>query len=547
MEAEPTTVQVRRRPRFSLRTLLIAFVFLGVVSALYVERLRDYLNDQSRVVPTGFDLKTGKNILWQTKIGTQSYAGPVVADGKVFVGTNNQAGFLERYPSDVDLGVLLCLNAKDGSLLWQASSEKLKTGRVHDWPMQGITCTPTIEKDRLYYVTNRCELVCLDTEGFRDGRDDGVPEPPDITGVLVEADVVWKLDMMGELNVSPHNASCSSPCIVDDYVYVVTGNAVDESHINIPSVDAPSFIAVHKKTGRLIWSDNSPGGNILHGQWGSPIHGVFGRTSQVIFPGGDGWLYSFDPKGTPDGKSKLLWKFDCNPKDSVWKLGGSGTRNNVLATPTIHGGLIYVAMGQDPEHGEGDGRIWCIDPTKRGDVSPELVFNNTSGDKMVTRSRTTACDRDAGDFTRPNPNSAAVWEYTGTDLDGDGEMAFEETMHRSLSRVVIKNDLVFISDLSGLLHCLDAKQGRAHWIYDLFAQTWSTPVVSAGYVFAADEDGDVDAFKISSDPQIAMPSNNPVSNSIADASIYGSPTIQNNVLYLMSRDTVYAIADPTRK
>ncbi len=30
---------------------------------------------------------------------------------------------------------------------------------------------------------------------------------------------------------------------------------------------------------------------------------------------------------------------------------------------------IYVAVGQDPEHGEGVGNLTCIDATKTGDVT----------------------------------------------------------------------------------------------------------------------------------------------------------------------------------
>ncbi len=34
-----------------------------------------------------------------------------------------------------------------------------------------------------------------------------------------------------------------------------------------------------------------------------------------------------------------------------------------------------MAVGQDPEHGEGVGHLWCIDPGKRGDVSEKLVVD----------------------------------------------------------------------------------------------------------------------------------------------------------------------------
>ena len=107
------------------------------------------------------------------RLGSQTYGNPVVADGKVYVGTNNSGGWLKRYPADVDLGCLLCFDVKDGKFLWQHSSEKLPTGRVHDWPLQGICCAPLVEGDRLWFVTSRGEVRCLDTEGFHDGENDG--------------------------------------------------------------------------------------------------------------------------------------------------------------------------------------------------------------------------------------------------------------------------------------------------------------------------------------------------------------------------------------
>ena len=55
---------------------------------------------------------------------------------------------------------------------------------------------------------------------------------------------------------------------------------------------------------------------------------------------------------------KLIWKFDMNPKDSKWILGGRGTRNNVISTPVIHENIVYLGVGQDPEHGEGSDSIF---------------------------------------------------------------------------------------------------------------------------------------------------------------------------------------------
>jgi len=133
--------------------------------------------------PGEFDRKTGawkpktaKNIKWFAPLGSQTYGNTVVASGKVLLGTNNSNGYLKRYPEDIDLGVLVCLNEADGKFLWQHSSEKLPTGRVHDWPQQGICSAPLVEGDRLWFVTRRGEVRCLDSDGFHDGKDDGRPE-----------------------------------------------------------------------------------------------------------------------------------------------------------------------------------------------------------------------------------------------------------------------------------------------------------------------------------------------------------------------------------
>ena len=126
---------------------------------------------EGTVIPITWDIDAGQNIKWSAKLGSETYGNPVVANGKVYVGTNNGAGYLKRYPNKVDLGVLLCFDADTGKFLWQHSSEKLPTGRVHDWPNQGICSTALIAGDRLWYVTSRGEVVCLDTDRIRRRRE----------------------------------------------------------------------------------------------------------------------------------------------------------------------------------------------------------------------------------------------------------------------------------------------------------------------------------------------------------------------------------------
>lgn len=492
-----------------------------------------------RSTPFHWDMETGENVLWRSDLGSVTMRAPLVHDDHVYIGTNNAHGYLRRYPSDVDLGVLLCFRKSDGQFMWQHSNEKLTTGRVNDWPLQGVTSRPCVEANRLWYVSNRGEIVCLDTDGFRDGQNDGPVTDEAVIGDT-EADVVWRLDMMKELGVRQHNLSTCTVAVWKDRLFAVTGNGVGASHLP-PLADAPSFIAVDKTTGKLLWQDDSPGQNILHGQWGSPVVAKLAGRTQVIFPGGDGWLYSFDPEGTTDGTGKLIWKFDCNPKDAVWKLSQQSTRNNLLHAPTVHQGLLYVAMGRDPEHGSGPGRVWCIDPSGAGDVSPQLVFSKLDAEKPAPHQRVQACVTEDGDYTSPNPNSHAVWQFQQQDVNGNGVFEIEERMSRSLSTIAIRNELLFVSDIDGILHCLDRRTGSQHWAYDMLANTYSTPMVFGDHVYIGNEDGELLIFGCSADPNTAMPDGKPLQLIDCDASLNSTFIADNGVLYFTTKNELVAV------
>src|SRR5579872_6693510 len=169
---------------------------------------------EGKNIPIKFSADGKENVRWTAKLGSQTYGNPVIANGKVFVGTNNGAGYVKRYPAaTVDLGCLLCFDEKTGKFLWQDSSPKLPQGRVNDWPMQGVCSTPYAEGDRLWYVNNRGEVVCLDANGFYDGKNDG-PYKAEPNDNKEEADVIWRYDMMAEMRVAQHNmASCSVGCV----------------------------------------------------------------------------------------------------------------------------------------------------------------------------------------------------------------------------------------------------------------------------------------------------------------------------------------------
>lgn len=110
-----------------------------------------------------------KNLKWVAKLGSQSYGNVTVAGGKVFIGTNNEPPRDPRH--DGDRSILLCFDEKTGKFLWQLVVPKLASGKVNDWESLGLLSSPTVEGDRVYLVTSRCEVICLDVNGMANGND----------------------------------------------------------------------------------------------------------------------------------------------------------------------------------------------------------------------------------------------------------------------------------------------------------------------------------------------------------------------------------------
>ena len=427
-------------------------------------------------LPTKWDITAGQNVKWVAKLGSQTYGNPVVANGVVIVGTNNELVRDPKQPGD--RGVVMAFRESDGEFLWQATHEKLSSGRVNDWPFQGVASSPLVEGERVLYVSNRAELVCADLQGFRDGENDG-PFKEEKFSSQTDVDIVWKLDMMEEVGTFPHNLANSSPVVWGDLIFVSTSNGQDESHVNIPSPRAPAIIAVNKNTAKVVWEDASPGDKILHGQWSTPTVGKVGEVEMVVHGQGDGWVRSYEA-----ATGKKLWEFDLNPKDSVWPK----TRNEIISTPVIVDNVVYIANGQDPEHGEGVGHAYAIDATKRGDIT----------------------------------DSGRLWHY--------------DKIRRSISTAAVQDGLVYLADFSGFLHCLDAKTGQAAWVHDMLAAMWGSPMLIDGKIYLGDEDGDVVVLQAGREKKILAEMN-------MGSSVYSTAVPANGVLFINNRNQLFALAN----
>jgi outer membrane protein assembly factor BamB len=426
-------------------------------------------------LPVEWDLKSKKNVKWIAELGSQTYGNPVVSGGYVLVGTNNEA--MKDPNIKGDKGIVMAFRESDGQFMWQAVHDKLASGRANDWPFQGVCSSPLVENGIAYYVSNRGEVMAVDLDGFRDGKNDGVTDEK-LTRE-VDADVIWRYDMMEELGVMQHNMANSSPVAHENMIFVTTSNGQDESHVNVPSPKAPSLIAIDKNTGKLVWEDQGVGEHVLHGQWSSPAVGRIGNEMQVVVGQGDGYVRGFEIKS-----GKRLWEFDLNPKSSVWPK----TRNEVISTPIIVDNVVYIANGQDPEHGEGVGHAYAIDATKRGDIS----------------------------------ESGRLWHY--------------DKIRRSISTAAVHDGLVYFADFSGFVHCLDAKTGQPYWTHDMFAAVWGSTMYIDGKIYIGDEDGDVAVLQAGRELKV-------ISEQNMNSSVYSTPVPANGALFINNRNQLFALAE----
>jgi outer membrane protein assembly factor BamB len=431
-------------------------------------------------VPDKLD-PSGGSLLWKVEHGLGGFyhhqlsADTIISRGKVFVGSNNSVPHskrdIDKNGESLDLGVLLCLDEKTGKFLWQSVHPKLPSGGVNDWPRVGICSSPAVEEDRVYFVSNRCTMVCADGNG-QESKQPGIQR--DGFSDTSDAKFLWEYDMIGELGVCPRERSVCSPLIVDDLLFVITANGVDETLLKVAAPDAPSFIALNKKTGKLVWKSNAPGEAILHGQWSNAAFGEIYGVRQVIFPGGDGWLYSFVPE-----TGELIWKFDCNQKDAGDVVPGVGTRNYFLGTPVIYDNRVYIGTGQDPERGGATANFFCIAPTMKGDISKTVISGRDKDGKPLNE--------------KENPNSCEVWRYGGPETRKWAQFGYK--FGRTVSTACIVDDIVYIPELAGFLHCLNAKTGEHYWKYDTRSTIRGSAYYVDGKVFLANDNGEVFVFR----------------------------------------------------
>ena len=413
--------------------------------------------------PVEWDTRTGRNIVWSVELGNESFGRPVVAGDVVYVGTDNTRQMNHAFREDA--GVLMAFRVTDGAFLWQDVAPRVDRG-LRQFLLPSTTSAPYVEGNRLYYVTAECQLRCLDINGVSDAA----------------ANMVWQLDMPA-LGVFPHESCNSEVLPVGDLLMVGTSNGQNEGHTLVPSPRAPNLIAVDKRSGEVVWRAVGPGAQVLHGDWSSPVAvNINGRT-QVLFGGGDGRLRAYDAMS-----GREVWRFDGNPKDARWlPRPGVLSRSSIIASPVFADGRVFVAMGQDPTHGNGPSLIHAINPNGRGDVT-------TSG---------------------------LVWT--------------SRNVGRVVGTPIVKDGLLYVGDLGGTIHCLDAATGAEVWKHETNAAIWGSLLLAGDRLYVGNEEGLMTVLRAGRRMEL-------LAQIEMDAPLYSRPALVGDALYLATGNRLYLIA-----
>src|SRR6185295_3835882 len=159
----------------------------------------------------------------------------------------------------------------------------------------------------------------------------------------------------------------------------------------------------------------------------------------------------------------------------------------IIASPVFAGGRVFVAMGQSPGHGNGPSFIHAISPSGQGDV---------------TESRLLWTSREVG-------------RVVATPIEKDG--------------------LLYVGDVGGIVHCLDAATGALVWKHDTLGAIWGSFLLAGDRLYVGNEDGTMTILRAGRRKEL-------LAQIEMDAALYSPPALVGDALYLATANRLYLIA-----
>ena len=308
----------------------------------------------------------GLPITWRAKVA-KGYAGPAVADGKVFlfdyvVASGKVGNLPSRRDNLTGQERLIALDAATGDVLWQESYSR-------DYAISyggGPRCTPTVDGDRVYTLGAEGDLVCRRTS---DGQ------------------IVWQKNFKQEFGVdTPIWGHSAHPLVAGDLVHCVAGGqgsvavAFDKHtgeekwralSAGEPGYCPPTMINHAGADQLLIWHPESlnslnPKTGILN--WSLPARPSYGMSLHAPQKLGDKLFIS------AIGNLSVLMQLnaDGSDVDVLWSASPKSGLRSVNVTPHLEPGVIYgvdcetsemMAVSMDDGH-----RMWTTKQPTIGDT-----------------------------------------------------------------------------------------------------------------------------------------------------------------------------------
>lgn len=265
--------------------------------------------------------------MWEVPVGS-GYSSVVIQSGRLYTMGNR-----------TNTDVVVCLDALKGTVLWEFmySCPAVADG------FSGPRSTPTLDGKRLYTMSHRGDVFCLDAE----------------TGVRV-----WSRELQKDPGTKPLGYGYSgSP--------VVSGQSV---FLNVSA----GGVALDKTTGKTLWASTEKGAG-----YAAAVPATFdGQTSVLFFV--ERAVVSLNPDNGQK-QWEYPWKTTCNINaadplvwgDKVFLSSGYGhggallqvsaggpkllwetkTMASHFTSPVLWKGFLYGVTGNT-----GEGKVCCVDP-----------------------------------------------------------------------------------------------------------------------------------------------------------------------------------------
>ena len=527
---------------------------------------------------SGILMQTTQNVRWAARTGSMTCSTPAVAGSKVFLGTMRD-----------DLGLLLCLDEATGKPLWQwvapVRDDVPQTidGRRCEFarfPRQlGVCSSPAVDGDRLYFVSQRLEVLCLTTRGKPKSAAPAkavkhAPPPgekpdaaPSKTAPKVawpegpgEADVVWSFDLWA-YGIRPSDACDCSPVFDENFVYVCTANGVDrqaeankqDEFRKAPAPGAPNVMVLDKNTGVLVAVDDVRfPERMLHGQWSSLALGKVGDKTLILFGGGDGRCYALEapPASAAPVKAGLSAEASGFAKASGLRsrsgcFGGVGTPDESAKAgekPLILKKVWSVDCNPPEYQVYGDMPLithYCLGDRRRSDTLNKVQDGSFVGMSEIIATPVFYKNRvyvAIGRDPEHGRGRGALWCIDATksgDITQGGKVWLYQGLDRSLSTVSIAGGLVYCADVAGRLHCLDAETGKLFWVHETNSKVWGSTLVADGKVYMPTDKGLV---VLAAGKEL-----NPIGKVNVGAPVWASPVAANGTLFVTSKNYLWAV------